>query len=101
VTASFFCPFELIGWNGIDSRQGDQIGRIFASWLIVRFVQLYQKLQKHANFGGLLFRRKKLCINFDKNGLGYILGDFSQSHLVTLAASINKNLTSAKHLICT
>jgi hypothetical protein len=28
--------------------------------------------------------KKVVCSNFDKNGLGYILGDFLQTHLVTL-----------------
>jgi hypothetical protein len=32
-----------------------------------------------------LFPTEKICINFDKNGFGYISGDFF--HLVTLATS--------------
>jgi hypothetical protein len=35
------------------------------------------------------FPRKKLCINFDKNGLGNTLGVFSQSHLVTLLSTFS------------
>jgi hypothetical protein len=34
---------------------------------------------------GLLISQLRLCIHFDKNGLGYIVGIFSQAHLVILA----------------
>jgi hypothetical protein len=33
---------------------------------------------------GYIFPRDMLCINFYNSELGYTLGDFSQTHLVTL-----------------
>jgi hypothetical protein len=43
------------------------------------------KLQKYPTYLGYLILWISLRIDFDKNGLGYILGDFfSQTHLVTL-----------------
>jgi hypothetical protein len=35
-------------------------------------------------FGQLFFHRKNNASDLTKNGLGYILGSFSQSHLATL-----------------
>jgi hypothetical protein len=47
------------------------------------------KIAKVAHISGLLF--PQLCINFDeKQGLGYILGDFSKTHLVTLTEKKKK-----------
>jgi hypothetical protein len=61
--------------------QCDQIGRIFAHWAIANIGQINWKLQKLLFMGEATY----ICINFDtKNGLGFILGDFSQTHLVTL-----------------
>jgi hypothetical protein len=61
-------------------RQGDQIGRFFAFWLIVYFVcVVFSKITEV-----WLKSSMYICINFHKNGLGYILGNFSQPHLVTL-----------------
>jgi hypothetical protein len=39
---------------------------------------LGQFFENHKNIFRLPFRRLRLCINFDKNGLGYNLGDFFQ-----------------------
>jgi hypothetical protein len=59
--------------------QGDQIGHIFAFWATVYFGQLF-KITKVVQFwGGATFSAKMLCINYDKNGLGYILGNFFHS----------------------
>jgi hypothetical protein len=55
--------------------QGDPIGRIFASWAIVYFVQIFISHKCVEKILGY-FSQEKLCINFDKKGLGYILGDF-------------------------
>jgi hypothetical protein len=38
-------------------------------------------MTKVAETFGLVFCLQKLCINFRKNGLGYILADFFQTHL--------------------
>jgi hypothetical protein len=52
-----------------------RVTRFFAYWVIVYFGQFYENYRNSPYFL-LLFPRKKLCINFDKNRLGYILGDF-------------------------
>jgi hypothetical protein len=46
----------------------------------------FLKIKKVAHIAGPLFPRLRLCFDFGKkNWLGYILGDFSQTHLVTLS----------------
>jgi hypothetical protein len=83
--------------NVVIVSQGDQIGRIFATWAIVFFGQFLWKLQDEPKFVGYYFPRKKACINFYKaqifgllfskgkgvyyvtftnNGFGYTSGDF-------------------------
>jgi hypothetical protein len=52
--------------------QGDQIGRFFDQRVIVFFGQLSKNYTSGPHFRG----RLRLCINFDENVLGYILGDF-------------------------
>jgi hypothetical protein len=37
---------------------------------------IFWKMTEIAHNFGILFPNFRLCINFDKNGLGYILGDF-------------------------
>jgi phosphatidate phosphatase APP1 len=56
--------------------QGDQIGRIFTYCVVVYFGQLLENyIQKYPTF--LYFiPHLSLHMNFGKNGLGYILGDF-------------------------
>jgi hypothetical protein len=63
----------------VQNKQSDQLGRIFAYWAIVSLVgHFLKKLQKETKNLGLLFSTEKsyVCINFDKNGLGHIFGDF-------------------------
>jgi hypothetical protein len=62
--------------------QGDQIGRIFGFWAIVFFGRFFEKYILSPTF----FPRKKLRIDFRKNGLGYIhFGEFlSETPLATL-----------------
>jgi hypothetical protein len=70
------------------SHQGVQIGLIFAYRAIHYFGQFYLPTFVARKFV-LLFHGKSLCFfsngksyaRFWKNGLGYILGDFSQTHL--------------------
>jgi hypothetical protein len=53
--------------------QGDQIGRIFASWAVVNFTRFLENYKINGHF----FPRHMLCINFlTKYVLGYILGYF-------------------------
>jgi hypothetical protein len=52
--------------------QGDQIGRIFSYGVVVYVGQFF----KLTEVGQLIFPRYKLTIDLNKNGLGYILGDF-------------------------
>jgi hypothetical protein len=57
-------------------KQGDRIGRIFAHWVIICFGQFFLNFRTSPHFLLLFPPKYILCINFDKNGLGYILGDF-------------------------
>jgi hypothetical protein len=54
--------------------QSDRIGRIFAHWVTVCFGQIYENDRSRQHFW-LLFPLWRLCFYFDKNGLGYILGE--------------------------
>jgi hypothetical protein len=64
--------------------KGDQVGRIFAHKVIVyfgHFVENCRSCPKRVN----LIHGKNYATFRQKNGLGFILGDFfSQTHLVTL-----------------
>jgi hypothetical protein len=57
--------------------QGDQIGRFFAHWAIVYLEQFF-KYRSSPNLWDNLY-----ALILTRNGLGYILGNFYQSHLVT------------------
>jgi hypothetical protein len=60
----------------MESRQGDQIGRIYWEyWAVSYFGQFFESTEVAQNLG-LPFPRCKLCINYNKKGLGYILGNF-------------------------
>jgi hypothetical protein len=63
----------LFGLENYLSFQCDQIGRIFAQRAI--FFP-FGHLLKHTIFLDNFIPCLSLCINFDKNGLGYILDDF-------------------------
>jgi hypothetical protein len=71
---------RLARQSGTD--QGDQIGRIFAQWVIVSLGQCIWKLKKWLNFLSTLptyalhVKRHVLINILTKNGLRYILGDF-------------------------
>jgi hypothetical protein len=43
------------------------------------------KITEVSHVLGYFIPELSFCIYFDKNGFGYILGDFSLTHLVTLA----------------
>jgi hypothetical protein len=76
--------------------QGDQIGRIFAIGRLFSLGSFKETLQENL---ATFFRLKKCCINFcRKNVLGYTLGVFSQTHLVTLF-SMTVNCSSARNEI--
>jgi hypothetical protein len=63
----------------IVSNQGDQIRRIWAYWPIVYFSQFLKISELPSQIFDLLFQ----LTNSTKYVMGYFLGDFSQSHLVT------------------
>jgi hypothetical protein len=67
----------------LNRKQGDQIGQIFPIGLLLALGSfLFTEL---AQIVGQLFSTAKVMHQFwPKNGLGYILGHFSQTHLVTL-----------------
>jgi hypothetical protein len=64
--------------------QGDQIGRIFAYWVIVYFRQFYENYRNGSNLLDTFVHGKsyihkcilKYTYLLTKNVLGYILGDF-------------------------
>jgi hypothetical protein len=64
--------------------QCDQIGRIFTQWAIVYFRHLNENHKISPNFGATFPRSVDYALILSKIGLGYILGVFSQTHLVTL-----------------
>jgi hypothetical protein len=45
------------------------------------------KIQNWPSFLCYFFRAYGLCLNYDKNGLGFILDYFSQTHMVALNES--------------
>jgi hypothetical protein len=57
--------------------QGDHIGRIFPYWMIAYFGQFLENYRSSPKLWATLLegKRNALC-NFDKNVLGYILGNF-------------------------
>jgi hypothetical protein len=65
-------------------QQGDQFGRIFSCWAIVLFGQFFLNTEEAKTFWATLFTIKVMYLLCEKNGLGYILGDFSHTHPVTL-----------------
>jgi hypothetical protein len=70
--------------------QGDQVGRIFAYWVIVNFVQCFENYRSSTNDLATFFHGASDVIIFTKTWLGYILGDFSQTHKVTLVLALTR-----------
>jgi hypothetical protein len=70
-------------------KQGDQIGRIFASWATVFVWPFFENLPTEvAQYLKLLFNDNRyICFNFDKKSVGQHFGHFSQTLLVTLNPS--------------
>jgi hypothetical protein len=66
--------------------QGDQIGKILAHWAVVYSGKLFTNYKRSIN-DGAIYPMHQLNIQFDKNGLGYILGNFLQTHLDALFPS--------------
>jgi hypothetical protein len=64
--------------------QGDQIGRLFAYWAIVCFDHLFENYRSSRNVGTAFFHGKSYASVFTKHWLGYLLGAFYLTHLVTL-----------------
>jgi hypothetical protein len=59
-----------------------QIGRFFAYWVVVYFGQFFLNNSSSANVLATFFHGMyKLSITFDKNGLGYTLGDLFHNHI--------------------
>jgi hypothetical protein len=68
--------------------QGDQIGRIFAQRAIV-YLGNFLKITyiSSPNLYAIFPISIKHVLILTKNGLGYVLGDFFQTHLVTLVVA--------------
>jgi hypothetical protein len=71
------------------SNQGDQIGRIFAQWVIVYSGQVFFNYRSSPHCWAA-FQQLRLCISalvLTKNGWATIWAIFLQTHLVTLLVS--------------
>jgi hypothetical protein len=55
--------------------QGDQIGRIFAYWVIVFFGQLFEKYRSRLIFCATLSHEKSCALILAEKCVGYILGE--------------------------
>jgi hypothetical protein len=88
------CPgmMLVLCWADVHRVPGDQIGRIFAHWVIIYFGHFLENC---------FFPRLNLCINCDRNGFGYILGVFftnSSCHPGSIQTRFSKLLFSClKH----
>jgi hypothetical protein len=58
------------------SYKGDQIGRIFAHWVIVYFGHLFENYRTSTNFWGTFSLSWGYALILAKNVLGYVLGYF-------------------------
>jgi hypothetical protein len=67
------------------TRQGDQIGRIFAYWAVYYFWQLFDNYRRNKKIG-LLFTMEQATyvLILTKKGWATFWAIFSQTHLVTL-----------------
>jgi hypothetical protein len=50
---------------GLAPVEGDQIGRIFAHWVIVDFGQFFENYRRSPHLSGYFFQLLRSCINFD------------------------------------
>jgi hypothetical protein len=67
-------------------RQCDQIGRIFAQWVIAYFGQFIENDRNSPHYWATYFQRLGVCLKFGKKlGWAVFWATFSQTHLVTLA----------------
>jgi hypothetical protein len=92
-------PSSLVSSAAASSAWGrvTKLGEFSPNWREVYYVHFF-KLQKYACISGLLFPRLWLSVNFDKNGLDYILGYFfknSSGHPGARSWNKKKSLTSA------
>jgi hypothetical protein len=60
----------------LDADQGDQIGRIFAQRVIVKFSQYMEAFSKGHILGPHFFHDLSFALISTQNGLGCTLGDF-------------------------
>jgi hypothetical protein len=65
--------------------QGDQIGRIFAFWVVAKLWRFFEINKSNHYIFGYSFPRLRWCISLDKKWVGlHILRFFLQTHPVTL-----------------
>jgi hypothetical protein len=71
--------------RGFQTRiRGDRIGRIIAYWAIVFFEQFFENYESSLNIWAIFPHSLGFKLILAKHGFGLILGDFSQTYLVTL-----------------
>jgi hypothetical protein len=93
----FFNVFE--GTEILFQEQGDQIRRTFAQWTIVYFRLFYKDYRCGPKVCATFFPNLDyICINFDKNRLGYVLGDFFHKLIWSLCSrACTLRGSSARH----
>jgi hypothetical protein len=69
-------------------RQGDRIVRIFAYWAIDYFGQFFENYRISTHTLKTFSTVKVMHSFWSKMSMGYILGVFSQTHLVTLLSTL-------------
>jgi hypothetical protein len=78
-------------------QQGDQIGRIFAQWMIV-FWPVTRKLEKEPTFLGYFIWLYKFLHQFRQNMVwDTFWANFSQTYLVTLLRNSNESILCRNH----
>jgi hypothetical protein len=80
----------------LDSKQGDQIGRIFACWAIIFLVQFFKNYRSNPNFWAAILSGKK-CINYNKIWGGLQFKRFFQKTILVIL--FPSKIVLIKHII--
>jgi hypothetical protein len=75
-------------------KQGDQVGRIFAYWVVVFLVKCFENYRCSTNFWATFFHGSSSVLYFRKFSRATFCAAFSQTHLVTQLANMLKTRKS-------
>jgi hypothetical protein len=67
--------YDLLSFLSLLNRV-TRLGEFSPNGWLFTLASFFENLLKHPTFLGYLFPRQGFCVDSDKNGLGYILGDF-------------------------